>query len=339
MPSPSPFSAENSKLQTTWDSTSLGWFKTCPRLYQYQMIEGWFPRKMAQTLRFGILYHKLHEEYDKALISGHDQDSAIRKAISDVLPEAWDSRPGFQCGHCGRERVEDSEYCPWCTEEGLPQPTKIYSPGLGLDPRRTSETLIRTFLWHVWEYENRRPPIYELASGPALELTFKFPLAENTYGEEIFIGGHLDRAEIIDGEPWVVDHKTTTMSLNRQYFDQWSPHNQMTLYTFAGQVIFKIPSKGTVIDAASVGQFSSTFQRGHVHRTPAQIDEWLSGLSELFVLAERYAEQNFYPMNEESCGKYGGCPFRSICSKDPSVREDFLRGDFIKKAWNPLEAR
>lgn len=335
----SPFSAENKNLQTTWDSTSLGWFKTCPRLYQYQMLEGWFPKKMAQTLRFGILYHSLHETYDKKLLSGLSSDDAAKAALKDILPQAWDQHEGFQCPECGRERQENSTYCPWCGADGPPKPTTLYTPGLGLDPRRTNETLTRTFLWHVWEYSDRRASIYELASGPALELTFKFALGENTYGEEIFIGGHLDRAEIIDGEPWVVDHKTTTMPLSKAYFDQWSPHNQMTLYTFAGQVIFKIPSKGTVIDAASVGQFSSQFARGYVHRTQAQIDEWLSGLSELFTQAERYAESGFYPMNEESCGKYGGCPFRSICSKDPSVRQDFLRADFIKKPWNPLEAR
>ena len=28
-------------IQYAWDSTSLGYLKTCPRLYQYIMIEGW----------------------------------------------------------------------------------------------------------------------------------------------------------------------------------------------------------------------------------------------------------------------------------------------------------
>ena len=45
-------------------------------------------------------------------------------------------------------------------------------------------------------------------------------------------------------------------------------------------------------------------------------------------------------MNPSSCGNYGGCEFRHICSKSPQVREMFLKGDFSKGAvWNPLERR
>ena len=36
----SPF-LPGTKIQYAWDSTSLGWLKTCPSLYFYHMIEGW----------------------------------------------------------------------------------------------------------------------------------------------------------------------------------------------------------------------------------------------------------------------------------------------------------
>ena len=48
-------------------------------------------------------------------------------------------------------------------------------------------------------------------------------------------------------------------------------------------------------------------------------------------------------MNDTACDKFGGCKFRSICSKSPQVREQFLRSDFVKleekDQWNPLKSR
>jgi hypothetical protein len=39
----SPF-LPGTKIQFAIDSTSLGYLKTCPRLYEYIMIEGWSPK-------------------------------------------------------------------------------------------------------------------------------------------------------------------------------------------------------------------------------------------------------------------------------------------------------
>jgi hypothetical protein len=46
-----------------------------------------------------------------------------------------------------------------------------------------------------------------------------------------------------------------------------------------------------------------------------------------------------WPMNTESCGKYGGCPFRPLCQEDPRVREGYERGNYIPHKWDPLEER
>jgi hypothetical protein len=60
----SPF-LPGTKVQFAWDSTSLGWLKTCPRLYQYSMIEGWRSSAKSVHLEFGGLYHSGLEMYDK----------------------------------------------------------------------------------------------------------------------------------------------------------------------------------------------------------------------------------------------------------------------------------
>ena len=55
--------------------------------------------------------------------------------------------------------------------------------------------------------------------------------------------------------------------------------------------------------------------------------------------AEGYAVDHYWPMNDKACGMYGGCPFRSVCDKDPSVRRNFLLGNFEKFYWNPRKER
>jgi hypothetical protein len=65
--SPPPF-LPDTQIQYAWDSTSLGWLKTCPRLYQYSMLEGWRSRGESVHLKFGQLYHSGLELYDKARV-------------------------------------------------------------------------------------------------------------------------------------------------------------------------------------------------------------------------------------------------------------------------------
>ena len=46
-------------VQWAWDSTCLGLIKTCPRLYQYTMIDGYVAKGESIHLRFG------KSEFDK----------------------------------------------------------------------------------------------------------------------------------------------------------------------------------------------------------------------------------------------------------------------------------
>jgi hypothetical protein len=114
----------------------------------------------------------------------------------------------------------------------------------------------------------------------------------------------------------------------------------MSLYTLAGQVLFNTGIRGVIIDAAQVAIGFSRFERGFTYRNPDQIDEWVNDLHYWFALAEEFAKNNYWPMNDTACGMYGGCKFRKICSKSPQVREKFLAGDFEKvEPWNPLAVR
>jgi hypothetical protein len=138
---------------------------------------------------------------------------------------------------------------------------------------------------------------------------------------------------------YVMDRKTTGSTLGGYYFDGFNPDNQMSLYSLAGRCVYNTPVRGVILDAAQVAVGFTRFDRGFTYRTEAQLNEWLRDLGYWLDQAERYAADEYWPMNDKSCHNYGGCPFRGVCSKDPAVRESFLESDFERRPWNPLEVR
>ena len=220
---------------------------------------------------------------------------------------------------------------------------------------KTKLNLLRSVIWYLDEFGRKDPceTVQLRDETPAMEVSFKFELDWGPHvgqGERAYEGsqpyllcGHLDRIVTFNDETFVMDRKTATTTLSPYYFQQYEPNNQMTLYTLAGQVVLGTSIRGVIIDAISVQVQGSWPQRGFTYRTKGQLDEWLHDLRYWLRQAETYATDNYWPMNDTACDKFGGCKFRDICSKSPSVRERFLKADFIKQEpeerWNPLKPR
>jgi hypothetical protein len=310
----SPF-LEGTKTQYAWDSTSLSYLKTCPRLYQYIMLEGWSAKDESVHLRFGIEYHKALEQYDEKRVSGLDHEKSLYFSIHQLLIRIvdWEPDTSTRAGNYKNPRTLVQLVIDYCDK---------YKD----DP---AKTVIR---------ENGRP---------ATELSFRFELdwgPQAAKGQPYVLCGHLDRVVTFNDSILVMDHKTTTTTPSQYYFDQYSPNNQMSLYTLAGQIILGSPVKGVIIDAAQVTlEVPNNFVRGFTYRTPQQIEEWLNDLRFWLYQAEQYATVEQWPMNDTACDKFGGCKFRGVCSRDPSVRDRFLEADFVKlpleDRWNPLKPR
>lgn len=333
----SPF-LPGTHIQFAWDSTSLGWFKTCPRLYQYHMIEGWAPRGENIHLRWGIEYHQALQDYDISRAAGLPFDDALHDTIRALLTRIYD----------------------WEPDPNLEKRSET---------NKTKAALVRSVIWYLDKFKEDPAETYIMEDGkPAVELSFRFELdwgpyagkgagpAERAmnemYGRDkieypepqpYLLSGHLDRVVRFNSDLYVMDRKTTTSTPGSYYFAQFEPNNQMTLYTLASQVIFQTPIKGVIIDAAQVAVDFSRFTRGFTYRTQPQIDEWVNDLRLLFARAEDYVVAGYWPMNDTACGNYGGCRFREICSKSPQVREQFLKSNFDKQdedqRWNPLKSR
>lgn len=302
---PIPF-LPGSHVQYAWDSTSLGYLKTCPRLYYYTMIEGWRAREESIHLRFGIEYHRALQNYDISRAAGIKHDDAVFDVTRQLLLDTADFRPD--------------------------------------DSIKNRGNLLRTVVWYLDQFENDPAQTVVLENGrPAVEVSFRFELE---FGPDAGVSpyllcGHLDRIVLFNDELFVMDRKTTKSTPSAYYFNRFEPDNQMSLYTFASQVTLHSPVKGVIIDAAQVGVGFSRFTRGLTYRTPDQLDEWLNDLRYCWLpAAEQYAVQGYWPQNDTACDKFGGCRFREICSKSPSVRDAFLKGNFEKgEPWNPLISR
>lgn len=316
--SPSPFSPTLPTFQTSWDSTSLGWMKTCPRSYQYQMLEAWEPKSRGVHLVFGGLYAAALERYSHARAAGLSHDESSVKMIRWALENSG-------------ERDGDGVWTAWAPTlpDGTPHPDSNI---------KNRFTLIRSLVWNVEERLTSPFTTLILANGkPAVELSFNFAAFE-IEGEVISLSGHMDEVVEADGRAFGRDDKTTGHSLGAAYFQRYTPDNQMSLYSVAGKVILNRPFAGMLVKAAQIGVNFTRFQTAQVTRPEAVLTEWLKDTELWIGQARRYAEANQWPMNDKSCFL---CAFKRICSVSPSHREAHLREDFVRRAvpWNPLASR
>lgn len=298
----SPFKDNN--RQWAWNATSLGYFKSCARQYQYAVIEGWRARGESHHLTFGSHYHKGLERYERLLASGSSHDDAQREMVSGALYDTW------------QYDAEGLNGAPW--DSG--------------DANKNRETLIRSLIWYTEKYRDDSAKTFILANGaPAVELSFQME-----FFDDYVLCGHLDKIVEWQDGIYVLDHKTTQSTISPAYFEGYSPDNQMSLYSIAGKVTWNAPIKGVIIEAAQIAVGFTRHERGMTYRTEAQMEEWLADAKLWIGQAAERAAAGYWPMNDKSCRF---CQFKRICTKDPSVRERFLETDFIRQPFNPLEIR
>lgn len=310
----SSFSADAPNLQVAWDSTSLGTLKECPRKYYYTMVLGRQPRAESVHLTFGAHYHKALEIYDHAISAGGDHEDGLHAAVQ-------------YCFEATGTRLKSGQFVPWMSD----------------DRNKNRWTLLRTVVWYLEQFKEDPLHTIQLANGkPAVELSFRYEtdiLIPGLQGEHFWICGHLDRLVELDGNIYFLDRKTSKNTISQDTFAGYSPDNQMSLYDFSSPVVYNVPVKGGILDAAQVAVGFSKFLRGFLHRTPKQKEEWYFDLGIYLRQAAEYAEANYWPMNDKSCGNYGGCPFRPICAKGPEVRSQFLLAMTKDRKWDPLQVR
>jgi hypothetical protein len=280
----------------------------CWRKYYYSMVVGYRSKHESVHLFYGIVYHSALELFDRLRFKGEDFNNAQRMSVRYVLEQTWiDGKP-------------------WVSDHD----------------KKTRETLVRSVIWYLEHFKEDPASTIALADGsPAVELTFQMPLDFGPQeGTNYVLTGHMDRLVKLADNIYGSDRKTTSSALASRYYETFKPNVQVTQYTLAGQVIYKMPIKGILIDAAQINIGATNFGRTISYRTDLELQEYLNELRyDWFPQALERAKSGRYPMNPQACHKYDGCQFRKVCSMDPSLRDRALKSDFIISHWNPLEVR
>lgn len=338
---PSPF-LPSTNVQYAWDSTSLGYLKTCGRLYFYIMIEGWTPKDESVHLRFGQEFHSALEQFDRLRTTGVGFEEALHIVIAELMirTHSWEVDETTKAGKYKNkfnlrqlvidylDKYKNDNAKTFILQDGRPAVELSFRFELDWGPEASRSTYLMDN-WNEIEKQVNEGKEVEVPTGPQ---------------QPYVLSGHLDRVVDFNDELFVMDRKTATMTLSSYYFDQFEPNNQMTLYSLASKIVLEAPVKGVIIDAAQILlEKPNHFQRGITYRSEDQLTEWVQDLRFWLTISETYAAANYWPHNDTACDKYGGCRFRQVCSKSPSVRETWLKANFIKLApedrWNPLKPR
>lgn len=309
----SSFSTKIPHLQLYIDSTSLRTFLECPKKYYYSIILGRVPMAESVHLTFGILVHKSLEIYHKSCYSGKSHEDALRVTVQWLLEATW-------------IRALNR---PW-----TPNDDKVGRV-------KNRNTLLRTVIWYLDEYQNDLMKTAIANGEPAVELPFIIDSGHiASTGEDFRLCGFLDRIVVQQGIYFVTDVKTTGRPVDSHYFNRFSPDTQMTLYTLAGQASFGIPVEGVMIDGIQVQAENNNFARQLTPRSPEQLMEWQEQLVYWLMQLNQCATSNTWPRNDAACELYGGCPYRSVCAKPTEAEsEQHLNTYYQTRSWDPLTRR
>lgn len=335
-------------LQHAWDSVTLGLLKTCAYKYYLTAIEGFSHAETPPALKFGICFHAAMEVYDKARAEGLDHFASQKEAVKYCILNTFEKKKiEFKnCPACGNQQEAKLSFCRDCGNQmdAVPVSFEVEKtiPWTTDDKTRNWLTLLRAVVWYSEEFKDDPLKTMIMENGkPAVELSYRWGTGVYTPDQiEYTLCGHLDRVVEFSPETYyIADKKTTKQTLYQDWFNKFKMDNQMTGYTLSGKIILHKPIQGVVIDAIQLGVNFARFRRGITNRTDDQLDEWLENTQFYFRLAEVYAENRYWPMNEMACDHYGGCHFREFCSKTPTIRRRMMESEFTRKQWNPLETR
>lgn len=312
--------------QFVWDATSLSIFMECPRKYYYSQIWGWTRgRESSPHLFFGGLFAEAME-LNESLIRGQiDLEERLDQLVDFALRSTWITDPEKQA------------------KDPLGNPLgPVPGPWVSDVPKKTRETLLLALIWYVLEWDSHEMETLVIDGKPATEVNFKLEIANG-----IFYAGHLDRAAVWNGEAYVMDQKTTSLTPDARYWNQFELDNQMMGYAFCGQAVFGTPISGVIIDAISMGAASASFYRRPVQFTHENLEDWHTSALEHIEDAQlnwQYMngpnDPENWPQRFTACtGKYSPCQFFKVCRASRSVRNNVLRGNFTQTLWNPSESR
>ena len=278
--------------QIVWDASSLSTFLACPRMYKFTNLTGYKLKMYAPVTGFGSAVHDGFEILDRYKFENKTKDKAVLKATAHIIKEYG---------------------------EGLNQSE---------DKARNLEAALRVIVWRAEEFWEDNLKIATMPSGaPCLEQRFEVPFGEQGHR----LSGRIDKIVEMDNRLYLCDTKTTKATLTDFYFRNFEPNNQIYAYIWAARHMLGLNIAGFIVDAVQTAVNFCRFNRNIFNVSDSSIKEWYHDCQYSVSLADAYSTNQYYPANFTSCGNYGGCKFRGVCSEQPDHREAILKEDFIRE--------
>lgn len=195
----------------------------------------------------------------------------------------------------------------------------------GGDTARTPETLARAVVWYSDQFRNDPLKQALMPNGEAaVEVRFEGAIP----GTNSRISGYIDKLVWLADGLYVLDRKTTKVTLGPRYFGYFEPDTQLTTYVWALRRLLGVPVQGAIIEAFQTAVSFTRCERSVFSITDEHLDEFEKEMVHYVEQAEHFHKTGYWPMNTASCGNYGGCRYREICSRSPDRREFWLKDSF-----------
>lgn len=309
------------------DNSSLEYFTTCARSAEYALLRGRVPKPKA-ALQYGSAIHKALEML------------YTRKTLGSSVT-------------MGEIQVEME---------------KEFSHDVGPGEWRTPEKALDTITRYANKYRGVDNFTVALDGNgkPMVEIPFSYPIgqipinATLPYSKDLLLGeggpeklyvntihvfwtGKIDMVVEMEGDLWVVDHKTSSI-LGGTYWKDFELSQQTIGYVWACEQMLGRPLKGLLLNVI-IGRrptktgVSVDFERKRYMYPPHAKEEWIENTMYLVSDAVSYLTRGFFPKMTKWCvGKYGLCPYHDVCTLPPNQRDFLLNSDeYVNNTWSPLD--
>lgn len=286
--------------QVVWDVSSLDNILRCPTYYKYRNLLGLSPAIEPTATFFGSAVHHGFEVLDTCKFEGKTQAEALDAALVAVLEE--------------------------------------YGEGLrhASDNARGLEPALRAITWRAEEHWEDPFEVLAMPDGkPALEVRFEVPIDFIDF--DYRLSGRIDKIVAYNDDIYIADIKTTKKILNSYFFDGYSPSTQITGYMWVVRHVLGIPVRGFIIDGVQTAVENTRFGRASFDVSDDEVAEWQVMVGDAFRRLHEYRDTNMYPHNYASCGNFGGCVYRKICSQPSWLRNSYIQDSYVYNKHPTLE--
>ena len=289
-----------------FDATQVRDFRSCPHKFFLARILGLSPVSPSIHLHAGGVFAKGQEIYRKTFYSEtsdnpRDANHALCRATVAMINE-------------------------WGEED------------YWLDHAKSLPNIILA----LEESFNEYPPAADVVTPhmvngePGVEFNFVLPIPDLFHPETlepILYTGRFDMLAEYQGMLYVEDDKTAT-SLGASWLKQWDLRSQFTGYCWGAQSYGK-PVVGAIIRGTAILKTKFTFMQAVQARSQWEIDRWLEQTRRDILRAIQLWEEGYWDYNlDNACNEYGGCTFKSLCTKEHPER--WIEPDFEVNFWDPL---